>query len=309
MWGKLGPRPQRDHHYSPRLLERDHELALIEAAVARARAGSGGLLVVEGPGGIGKRGLVSEAAERAAGVMVLSARGAELEQDFAFGIVRQLLEPAVTGTSPLVQPQSLPGVARRALIALELFVGASGAAAADVGDTTLAGTSREYAAMIVHGLYWAIASLAERGPLLVCIDDAHWSDSPSGRFVSYLSQRLEDLPVAVVLALRPDERGRRASGIAEVASSASGDLIALPPLREVACAELVRRDLGDAAEPLFWEACHAATAGNPFLLTELIAQLRRSGVPPTSESAPRIGALRPESVTPRHTGDRRSSRR
>jgi DNA-binding CsgD family transcriptional regulator len=233
---------------------------------------------------------------RAAGVTVLSAGGAEFEQDFAFGIVRQLLEPAVAPSRPLAQPHSLPSGAWRALTALELIRGADDAAAAASGGPTLLGTSRETAAMIVHGLYWAIASLAEREPLLVCIDDAHWSDSPSGRFVSYLSQRLEDLPVALMLALRPDAPGRRASGIVEVTTAAIGDLVVLRPLSEVACAELVRRGLGDAAESKFCEACHAATAGNPFLLTELIAQLRRSGVPPTTESAPNVSALRAETI-------------
>src|SRR6516225_4789325 len=128
---KVGSRPQRDHHHSAVILERDYELALIETAVARARAGNGGLLVVEGQGGIGKTRLVSAAtvSARAAGVTVLSARGAELEQDFTFGIVRQLLDPAMVGSYALAQPRSVPGAAWRALTALELIRGASDAAA------------------------------------------------------------------------------------------------------------------------------------------------------------------------------------
>ena len=80
-----------------------------------ACAGGGTLLLVEGPAGVGKTELVREARAAAvqAGVTPLEARGSELEQPFAFGIVRQLLEPMI-GEAP-----------ERA----ELFAGAAGPAA------------------------------------------------------------------------------------------------------------------------------------------------------------------------------------
>jgi DNA-binding CsgD family transcriptional regulator len=294
----VGPPPQPDHHDAPALLERHRELARIEKALADARRGPGALVVIEGPAGIGKTRLLSAAVASACerGVMVLSARGAQLEQDFAFGIVRQLLEPALRATDGAPAPQSLRGAAWKAVTALELIPGIGRGAAAGTGSAIVDGTAREDPGVIVHGLYWVIASLAERAPLLVCIDDAHWSDSPSGRFVAYLSQRLEDLPVTLVLATRPGEQGRRASGIAEVVLARHGELISLPPLSEAACAELVRAVLSETAEPSFCQACHVATGGNPFLLVELIAELRRSNVPPTSQSAARVGALRPDRV-------------
>ena len=84
---------------SPRLLDRDRELGEIVDRLDAARAGAGSALVVEGPGGIGKTELLL-AADRAArrrDMCVLSARGAELEREFAFGVVRQLLEASVQG--------------------------------------------------------------------------------------------------------------------------------------------------------------------------------------------------------------------
>src|SRR5688500_16138587 len=79
------------------LLEREAELAELQAAVEAACAGTGRLVFVEGPAGIGKTRLVHAVRERAeaAGMRVLAARGSELERDFAFGVVRQLFEPAV----------------------------------------------------------------------------------------------------------------------------------------------------------------------------------------------------------------------
>src|SRR5918992_4204677 len=79
------------------LRERDRELETLDSAVYAARAGHGCLLALEGPPGIGKTSLVAIGRERAraAGMRVLAARGSELERDFAFGVVRQLLEPAI----------------------------------------------------------------------------------------------------------------------------------------------------------------------------------------------------------------------
>src|SRR5690349_7279385 len=74
------------------LLERDSEIAAIERLV-----GDGGVLVFEGPAGIGKTFLLAEAVRRAtaAGRLVLRARASELEREHGFGVVRQLLEPVV----------------------------------------------------------------------------------------------------------------------------------------------------------------------------------------------------------------------
>ena len=55
--------------------------------------------MVEGPAGVGKTALLADARAiaDAAGMQVLRSRGAELEREFAFGVVRQLLEPVLRG--------------------------------------------------------------------------------------------------------------------------------------------------------------------------------------------------------------------
>ena len=76
--------------------------------------------MVEGPAGIGKTALLAVAREVAEGegFRVLRARGAELEREFAFGVVRQLVEPVVAEASQQERSQLLdgpPGVAARLL--------------------------------------------------------------------------------------------------------------------------------------------------------------------------------------------------
>ena len=79
------------------LEERDEALASVDALLQDARAGRGRLLVLEGPAGIGKTRLLSAIHEcaNATGMRILQARAGELEQDFPFGIVRQLFEASL----------------------------------------------------------------------------------------------------------------------------------------------------------------------------------------------------------------------
>src|SRR6266705_4504137 len=233
------------------ILERDAELAALAAAVAAAEAGHGSLVLVEGPAGIGKTTLL-RAACRAPGPRVLTARGLALEQGFGYGIVRQLLDP-VRGEDGLMD--------------------GAAALAARVFDWAEAGPVEDdvrYATM--HGLYWLVANLG--GPLVLAVDDAHWADAPSLRWLAHLAARVEHLPVALLLAVRdgPDEPEL----LGEL--RAAGTRMRLRPLGPDATAALVRRQLGTllddgAGEELFRE-CHASTGGNPFLLEALATALR-----------------------------------
>src|SRR6266550_6639867 len=75
------------------IVEREREFAFFDECLALAKEGAGQSLLLEGAAGIGKTRLLGEASALAArrGFLVLSARGSELEREFAFGVVRQLL--------------------------------------------------------------------------------------------------------------------------------------------------------------------------------------------------------------------------
>ena len=181
------------------LLERDDALARIDERLREASAGRGSLLVLEGIAGIGKTRLVLAAGRhgRDLGLTTLSARGSELEQDFAYGLVRQLFEAPLIAAAPPERAELLAGAAGHAATLLGLA-----AVQEDV-----AGALLDPSFAILHGLYWLCANLGRRSPLLVCVDDVHWADQASLRFLHYLGRRLDELPIAVVAAARPGRFG------------------------------------------------------------------------------------------------------
>ena len=142
------------------LLERESESARLAALIGAARAGRGGVAVIEGPAGIGKTTLLRHAVALADDMTVLTASGSELEHEFGFGVVRQLLERAAA--------DRLEGAAALAAPAL-------GVPAPLTASPPSAPADARFAAL--HGLYWLVANLAADAPLLLAVDDAQWATS------------------------------------------------------------------------------------------------------------------------------------
>jgi hypothetical protein len=250
------------------LVERDAEMDAADALLSAARAGSGALLAVSGHAGLGKTAFLDALSARAEGrgFRVLRARGAELEMQLAFGVVGRLLGRAARDEGVL---DDAPEAARALL---------------QIRST---GTPEEgeepFAAL--NGLYWVCAALADAMPLALLIDDANWADDASLRFVAFLRERLEDLPVVVALGLSPGAGG------------ALGPLLDDPRTVHVRLRPLGRRQglavvrsHAPAATDAQAEAVFAATDGHPFYLVALADEL--AGTP---DAAPdRIAALAPE---------------
>jgi AAA ATPase domain len=265
------------------LFERDRELAVLEEAVRDAAVGRAVLVVVEGPAGIGKSRLLSEVRLRAAGAgfRVLSARASGLERELPFGVVRQLFEPV------LVEPDQ-----RRR------WLGGPASPAARVFEPPdEAGAASDASFGILYGLFWLVVNMAADGPVLLAIDDLHWCDPASLRFIAYLEHRLEGLPVLVAAALRTGESPAEVTLLAEIAEDPVTVAIRPHSLSEAAAGELVRERLGPGAEDAFWTACHRATGGNPLLLLELLKAMQAEGVPPDAAHVDVIGEMGPRTLS------------
>jgi len=154
-------------------------------------------------------------------------------------------------------------------------------------------SSVDSAFAILHGLYWLCANLAADGPLCLLVDDAHWADAPSLRYLSFLLTRLEELDAALIVATRPRETDSDEGLLAAVTADPSAETIRLPPLTRGAVAQLVESKLAAVPDPVFVDACLLATRGTPFMLRALVEAMSEGGITPTAEAAThveRIGA-------------------
>ncbi len=268
------------------LRERASELEQIELLLADVLAGEGRALLIEGQAGIGKTALL-EVARRCAPqqrIGVLTARGHELEGHFPFGVARQLFEPVLLRASPQARSDLLSGAARLAAPIVENRIAPEP-------------TPPDGSFGVLHGLYWLTVNLSTHAPVLIVVDDLHWADASSLRFLLYLVARLDGLACGVIGATRPVEPATPAPALeARMVSDPLFDVLTPAALSERATRDVLAAGLGQEPDEAFVAAAALATGGVPFLLSELVAALSCDGVEPSAEEAERVAHLGPQTV-------------
>ncbi|WP_037503376.1 helix-turn-helix transcriptional regulator [Solirubrobacter soli] len=278
------PAPQPARKSKPKasatLVEREREVAQLDSMLEEAIEGEGRAVLIEGPPGIGKSRLMAEFRRRAVaeGAFVLNARAGELEREFPFGVVRQLFESVVA------ESDVLAGAAAPAQVVFR-----------NPDENGSHGGDASFAAL--HGLYWLALNLAAEHPLLLEIDDLHWCDRPSLRFLAYLVRRLEGQPVLVTASVRTGDAPTDAALLAEIANDPATAHIRPGPLSEEAVGALVARRLGAEPDRSFREACHTTTGGNPLLVRQLLNALETDAVKPDAAHADVVRAIGSRAVS------------
>lgn len=270
---------------SAALVERELELARLAAALEVVGGGSGCLLVVEGPAGIGKTSVLDAACAggRERGFLALAGVAGEFERELGFGVVRQLFESTLRGLSAPERRVLLAGAAG---LARPLLLPSAGSAS----------TATLQPAALMHGLYWLAANLSERRPLVLCVDDAQWCDLASLEWLLYLARRLDDLAVLVIVAVRSGEPQAQGGALAALADSDLGERVELASLSQTGSARVVRDGWG-AADDALCRACFEVTGGNPFLLRELVRALGAESSTPGRALVDRVRGLTPRTVS------------
>lgn len=280
------PLPWPDVITSPAtsLLERDRELGAFADALTDAEQARGRVVMVEAPAGIGKTSLLRAASEAAAprGFLCLRARASELEHDFAYGCVRQLFDPVVARAPDAERDRLFEGAAA---LSKPLFDPPALLPRRPVDDTTYS---------MLYGLYWLLNNLTAESAVVLFVDDLHWCDTESLRFLAYLAPRLDGLRVVVVVSARPGEPGPD-----ELAALRAGPetTVLLPgPLSLEATATMCERRLAGPVASDFAAACHEVTVGNPFLLEALLREAVDDGLGFDSLGARRVRRMAPAAV-------------
>jgi hypothetical protein len=139
--------------------------------------------------------------------------------------------------------------------------------------------------------------VAEDSPLLLLIDELHWADRESVRWLVFTVRRLAGTAIVVIAAMRLREPGAD-DALVEGLVGLSGVVLArLSPLSARASASLVTAWFDSpVTEHEFAAVCHELSGGNPFLPTELLREASRAGVEADADGARRLGALVPEGL-------------
>ncbi|MFI6876870.1 ATP-binding protein [Streptomyces sp. NPDC050400] len=265
----------------PPLWERESELDVAARALddlCGDAASSGSLVVFKGVAGIGKTALLSRVSDTAAGrATVWSARGGETVTSVPFNVVRQLLQPALLA---LTEEE-----------AREYFGDWYDIAGPALGIAEPTGRPADPQG-VRDGLVAAVSRLARlHWPLVLLIDDAHWADLETLEWLAAFAERLDDLPVLVVVAQRDPDHAGAAACLDAVGAAARPGATQLRALTPDATAGLTRATLGDHADDPFCREVWAVTGGNPYETVELLAKVQDSDLRPEEDSAAQLRAL------------------
>ena len=266
------------------LIDREEELTALEGVLAAADTGTGGVALIQGPAGIGKTALATVLREQAEarGFAVLSARASELDRAFGYGVVHQLVEPVLASADADRRATLLRGAAARAELVLD-------AAGEQVDEGSYA---------VVHGLYWLLANLAEERPQLVFVDDLHWADAPSLRFLEYLGRRLDGLRVMILATARTNEPGAATELVDALAAGPAACTVEPRPLGDEAVDAILTESLGHACDPSFVNAATSVTSGNPLLVRVVAREAASLGLQGTADEGSRLTELAARGVVP-----------
>ncbi|WP_158853114.1 AAA family ATPase [Saccharothrix deserti] len=261
------------------LVERDDELATVSRALRLASAGTGGVILIGGPLGNGKTALLHALARlpEAAGCHVLRAAASPFERDFAFGVVRQLLEPAVAAADEHVWRGA-------AALARPFFE-------ADGFDQPPGAVDRQR--LLLFGMTALARNIFRDEPVLVLVDDLQWVDDMSARLLKDLGKWIGSRPARVVFVGTVREGEPSADRCALTTTAETVHQLRPCLLSSAGSAALLRERLGPECDPEFALACHEATAGNPMLLTALALEWALGGQAPVAAQADVVRALRP----------------
>ena len=214
------------------LLERTRELGALDDALTEARAGRGRVVIIETSAGLGKTSLLRAACQTAE------------EMGFTCSALERRSSSATSPTAacgsrwspswPASPPAPMPD---------GLFEGAAALSRPLFTPTGIERSSRfaDRSFSMLHGLYWLLNNLADDEPIALAVDDLHWSDAESLRFLNYLTPRLDGLRLAVLACTRS---GARSTELARLAASPEATVLRPAPLSVDATAALCARRAG-----------------------------------------------------------------
>ncbi len=232
---------------TPPIRGRSNELDEIGALVRAVAQGRGGILVIEGPAGIGKSRLLTEtmALAHQSGVRTLFGEAFEYQRSVPFF---SLFTATLRADPPV----------------------------GDIEALRRLGNSVDLSYWVVHDLLDAIHAAAAQTPLAIVLEDIHWADTGTLLALRALTPAHSDARVLWVLTSRTGAGGSAVQETLAMLHRAEATFLRLSALSPIAVAEMVQDEVrANADESLLQFAVKAH--GNPFLVRELVGGMHEEG--------------------------------
>ena len=231
------------------MAERGDVLSALERLLDDAIEGRGGALFVVGPAGLGKTTVLEQAITVAKSQFAVGVgRGDQVEAVLPFGLIGQALDQLLEGK-----------------------LGAGG----QVLDTDGGEASDISAQARFYSILRGVREAAVR-PLLVALDDVHWSDPDSLTVIHLICRRLASLPVALIATARPWPADAVTSA-QDLAAQGLAEIETLAPLSTATARKLLYSRASEQVPEKVVDQAIDLCGGNPLLLEQVAVELRRSG--------------------------------
>ena len=251
--------------FSPVLVGRAEQLAALADALAGTRQGGHQALLIGGEAGVGKSRLLAEFAATAPDARVLTAGCLQLGGDqLPFTPFAAVLRGLVRELGADKMAAMLPGHGTPELARL----------VPELGQPDEGREPGEARARMFEEVLTLLGRLAESGPVILVIEDAHWADESTRGLLAFLIGQQRELPgVLIITTFRSDELHRAhplRPMLAELARIDWVSRVDLPRLTRRETGQLVGRILGREPDPDLAGRLYARSEGNPLFAEELI---------------------------------------
>ncbi len=262
----------------PIVIGRDVSLAALDRALVQVQGSHGQTVLISGEAGVGKSRLVAVARGRAEELGFLCLKGQCFESDAAlpYAPLVDMLRTRLTGLPPAALSADPSVVAPE----LRRLVPELATLAPSLPPPPAWREPEQEKRDLFHALAQSVLTQSSDQPILIVMEDLHWSDDTSLEFLLSLTRRARDHPLLQVLTYRNDEIGPGLRHfLAELDRERLAWEVVLEPLTRDGVGAMLRATLGLDRQPraTLLDAFYALTEGNPFFVEEMLKTLAVTG--------------------------------
>lgn len=275
------PLPAEKLIVCPVLVGRERYLAALRPILSGIESGAGRVIAVSGEAGLGKSRLIGETKQRIAAIAddnairVMQGHCFEPDSSLPYAPFIDLLRSCVA-THDADEIRACLGTDGPELVKLvpELTPLIPGLVPSPTSDP------EQEKRRIFHAVCEFVSRISAQRPLMIVIEDMHWSDDTSLELLAQLARRIRTHPIVVFITFRSDEVQPR---LRQILGAMDREHVLLEwSLERLSTQEVERMiqaifELDTPVRSEFLDTIYALTEGNPFFIEEVLKSLVASG--------------------------------